>query len=326
MEPLVYTVILTWNNGDDAIECLESFHRLDYSNHKIVVVDNASTDDTIARVRERFPQLRILENRANLGYAEGNNVGIRYALENGADYVFILNDDTVVAPEVLALLIQAGEQDESIGMLGPRVVSYTNHSLGYLGASIDWTSGTPLYVPATASAIQDAEYLAGCALLVKAKVAREIGFFDPAYFCYFEDADWGIRCRRAGYRCVTVPQAEIYHKGTPDNSKHLSMRSGFYYWRNQYLFMRRYAGGGRLPSFLLSYTYLTCKQFYLLTRKGEGERANMVIAGFWSAMTSQFGTERHDAPGWFKRAIFCATSTVDTLAHLTSAMCNRNSR
>jgi len=116
--PKVEIIILNWNRFRDTAECLESVFRIRYPNFSVVVVDNGSEDDSAAQVENTFDRVTLIRNRENLGYAEGNNVGIRHALENGADYVWLLNNDTVVDREALAALVDLAERDRGIGILG----------------------------------------------------------------------------------------------------------------------------------------------------------------------------------------------------------------
>lgn len=301
MSPLVYIVILTWNSATDTLECLDSLQHLDYPNPRVVVVDNGSLDNTVATVRERFPDVHVIENGQNLGYAEGNNVGIRYALENRADYIFVLNDDTTVRPDTLALLVDRGEQDPAIGMLGSSVVSYFDHSKEFLGARVDWRHGLTFQIPYSPDGVGDADHVAGCALLVKAKVAREIGLFDADYFCYFEDTDWGVRCLQAGYRVVTVFSSKVYHKGTPDFRAHESPALLFYYRRNQYRFMRKYTKGRQWRAFLSRYVRQCLMQFHHYEKISEKDKANAVISGLWAGITGHCGAQQIEAPGWLKQ-------------------------
>lgn len=300
MSPLVCIVILSWNSRDDILECLRSLQGLDYPNYRIVLVDNGSTDDTVTTVRAQFPHVQIIENGQNFGYAEGNNVGIRYALENNADYIFILNDDTVVAPDAVSLLVETGEQNPTIGMLGASVVSYFNRSKEFLGARIDWCHGMTYQIPYSITGMGDADHVAGCALMIKSQVARQIGLLDPAYFCYFEETDWGVRCQKAGYRVVTVFQSKVYHKGTPDNIRHISPNLLFYYRRNQYYFMSKHAPRSLWCLFQLDYALQCLSQTTSLIRLADLENAQAVLDGFWAGLTHQYGAKRVTAPWWFK--------------------------
>lgn len=315
MSPLVHIVILSWNSRDDVVECLRSLQGVDYPNYQIILVDNGSVDDTIATVRARFSHVHIIETKQNLGYAEGNNVGIRYALEKNADYIFILNDDTVVVPDTLAWLVQAGEQDSTIGMLGASVVSYTNRSIEFLGARVDWRHGMTYQIPYSPAGIGDTDHVAGCALMVKSQVIRHMGLLDPTFFCYFEDTDWGVRCRKAGYRVVTVFPSKVYHKGTPDNVDHLSPNLLFYYRRNQYYFMSKHASRISFLLFHLDYALQCLSQATSLLRLGDSDNAHAVLDGFWAGMTRQYGAKRATAPVWLKVPLVYILSLLGKLRY-----------
>ena len=124
----VTIILLNWNGKEDTIECLESLKHITYPNYEILLVDNGSTDGSVECFRERYPGMEIIENGENLGFAEGNNVGIRRAMDEGADYVLLLNNDTVVDPEFLGELVKVGESDPKIGIVGPKICYYNNKS------------------------------------------------------------------------------------------------------------------------------------------------------------------------------------------------------
>ena len=141
----VFAVILNWNNLPDTTECLESLRRLDTPLDEIIVVDNASTEASARYLREMFPEVTILENQRNLGFAGGNNVGIRYALERGAERVLLLNNDTVVSPSFLQELTRAMDRDSFVGIAGPKIYFYSDPKrLWFVGPKRSWLFGRPL--------------------------------------------------------------------------------------------------------------------------------------------------------------------------------------
>ncbi|MCX6022275.1 MAG: glycosyltransferase family 2 protein, partial [Chloroflexi bacterium] len=119
--PSVSLVVLAWNGRDDTLECLKSLAAVSYPRLEVVVVDNGSSDDTVRAVRESYPAVQLIENGKNLGYAGGNNVGILYALDRGADYVMLLNNDTVVHPDFLDVMLETLQANPDIGVLGARI-------------------------------------------------------------------------------------------------------------------------------------------------------------------------------------------------------------
>ena len=245
--PLVAVIILSWNNAADTLACLASVQALDYPHVSTIVVDNGSTDDSVARIRAGFPAVTVIENGANLGYAEGNNVGMRAALAQGADYIFILNNDVVLAPDAVSRLVEAMEADACIGMAGPAVFfADPPDRLFSTGSRIDWRRGQTRHigmgsrgVPKDMPCIMEVDFLVGCAVCVRREVIEKIGAFDPAYYLNFEDVEWGVRARRHGYRVVCVPQARVWHKlssslgfASPQNTYYMTRNALRFFWRH----------------------------------------------------------------------------------------------
>ncbi len=248
--PLVYVVTLTWNQREDTLECLESLIQLSYPNYRVLLVDNASVDGTVARVKERFPEVEIVVNPRNLGFPGGFNVGLRYALDRGADYVFMINNDTFVEPRILdELMAYSGDPD--VGMLSPKI---------YYADEPDriWTVGSKKH-PWTLEMIDKGEkqfehgqwdevierdYLIGCALLIKRSLLERVGFLDDAYYpIYYEDADLSLRAREAGYRLLMVPSAKMWHKVSASGGGNDAPRVRYLMARNSVRFFRKHAQG-----------------------------------------------------------------------------------
>lgn len=305
-EPTVFIIVLTWNGEADTLECLSSFSRLDYPNYYVVVVDNGSSDSTVECVRRQFSTVHLIENGRNLGFAEGNNVGIRYALEHNADYVFLLNNDVIVDREVVARLLQAAQDDSQIGILCPSVQSYIDHTKSYVGGKISWNEGTAAEIESSPDGLPevlDIDYAPGCALLIKSVVVKAIGLLDPTYFAYYEDVDWSLRCRRKGYRVVVVPKARIYHKGTMDQPGRKSASASFYFWRNQFLFMRKHVRWYHWPSFLKNFTRRLLLRYEDALQRGDQPLGNAMLNGGWAGFVGRFGAQEVKAPQWFTHVI-----------------------
>jgi len=244
-EPKVMVIVLTWNGIHDTLECLTSLSKVDYRNKEIVVVDNGSTDGTVQAIRSRFPTIALIENDRNLGYAAGNNVGLRHALRTGADQVLLLNNDTVAAPDFLGLLVQALDGRHSVGIAGPMVYYHTHPEvIASAGGEIDWRNGATrmrAIDQTDRGQFKEAEFVdfvTGCALLAKAETVKKIGHLDQAFFMYFEETEWCVRARRAGYHTLFVPQAKVWHKVSPAKQS-TSPRISYYMTRNRLLFLRR---------------------------------------------------------------------------------------
>ena len=245
MQPKVYIIILSWNNWPDLTECLESLKNNDYLNYRVVIVDNDS------KIKPKAPNqdIKIIYNNKNLGFSGGNNVGIEYALKNGADYVMPLNDDVIVDNKFLSKMIKVAESDKKIGMVGPKIYFFDKKDkLWFAGGSVNW-----LYNKGTMRGyneidkgqydlprIQEVDYLTGCCVLVKKEVIKKIGLFPEEYFGYYEDVDWSFAAKKAGYKTVFVPKSKIWHKGSKSFIE-TSPSYIYYHVRNGLIFANKYA-------------------------------------------------------------------------------------
>jgi GT2 family glycosyltransferase len=217
--PSVTIIILNWNGRDDTIACIESLQRLDYPNFDLIVVDNGSTDESVPAILQCFPDLEIVQTGRNLGFAEGNNVGIRIALERGVDYVFLLNNDTVVHPSLVSELVSAAERCPEGGIFGAKIFYYADPTrVWYAGVTWD-PRGMDFHhvvdethLAADARGVVQIPYACGCALLAKTAMLRKVGLLDPAFFLTFEETDLCFRAGYAGYACYYVPSAVLWHK------------------------------------------------------------------------------------------------------------------
>ena len=141
-EPLVYIVILNWNNAPDTIECLQSLEKSNYLSYVPLVIDNGSTNGAVEDIRDRFSAINVIELEENLGYAVGNNVGIQHAMEQGAEYVLILNNDTIVEPNMISELIKFAESNPGAGMVGPKMYcAEPEDTIFATGSFIEWGKG-----------------------------------------------------------------------------------------------------------------------------------------------------------------------------------------
>jgi hypothetical protein len=261
MHPKVSIIILNWNGLDDTIECLDSLKKITYPDYRVVLVDNGSKGKDVQALRERFGDyIHIIENDKNYGFAEGNNIGIRYALDSlKPDYILLLNNDMVVAPDFLNELVEVAEKDASIGIAGPKIYYYDQpNRLQSAGGKISWWSGITSLIgcgeidKGQFDHANDVDWVIGGGLLIKRQALERIGLLYWPYFAYFEEADWCTQCKKAGYRVVYVPGAKVWHKGAATTARIGGMRL-YYMTRNRFLFMKRNATGLQFACFFVRF-------------------------------------------------------------------------
>lgn len=267
LKPLVYIIILNWNGLCDTLECLKSLQKIDYLNYKVVVVDNGSKNKEAEIIKKEFPEVEVIENKENKGFAEGNNIGIRLALGRGAHYVLLLNNDTLVSRDFLDILVDFSQRSEKIGAVGPKIFYYNSNKIWFNGGKIWWWIGVNRHLEKgkenKKSKIQEpkeVDFITGCCILMKRKAIEKVGLLDPVYFSYFEDADWCLRAKKLGYKCFIVPKAIIWHKvsagwGIKGTSRITPFQS-YYYSRNALIFAKKNLTGFKKFFYLFSqYTF-----------------------------------------------------------------------
>lgn len=248
--PQVAIIVLNWNRPDDTLACLASLSRLDYVAYQLIVVDNGSSDNSVAAIRAAYPQVTLLETGDNLGYVGGNNIGLQHAQAIGADYALLLNNDTEVAPDLLRLLVAATEADPAIGVAGPTIY-YSDRPdvIWSAGGAIDWKRGSTRMIGLNepdrgqfGSSSRSVDFVTGCALLIRMSVVEQVGMLDSRFFAYYEEVEWCVRIAQAGFKIVHVPQAKVWHKISL-SEQGASPTIRYYMTRNQLLFLKATQAG-----------------------------------------------------------------------------------
>jgi hypothetical protein len=223
----VTIVVLNWNRPQDTIACLESLAAADLRGASVLVVDNGSRDGSVAAIRQRFPDQRIVELPENRGYSGGNNAGIRAALEAGAKGVLVLNNDTRVAPDFLEPLLWVLNSDCKAAAVSSGVLRSDYPDMAVLESAylqIYWGHGIILHYGVNAlpnegfNYRREVEVVVGCSVLFSAEALREIGMLDESYFAYHEEVDWCLRARAAGYRNYWQPYSRVWHTKSTSTS------------------------------------------------------------------------------------------------------------
>lgn len=250
----VAVILVNWNGKANTLACLASLGKF-----KVIVVDNGSSDDSVAVVKKNYPDVEVLETGRNLGFAGGNNVGIRHALKQGVQSVWILNNDTVVDKNTLTALVNACRHYQA-GIAGSKIYfasgsefhkeRYTKKDLGhvlwYAGGLIDWHNmyashrGIDEVDHGQYDKAEETQFITGCSMLVRREVFEKIGFFDEKFFAYLEDVDFCIRASRAGYKLLFVPQSIVWHKNASSSGVGSDIHQ-YYMTRNRLRVGFRYA-------------------------------------------------------------------------------------
>jgi GT2 family glycosyltransferase len=246
--PKVSVIILTWNNYEDTKECLDSLRKITYLNYGIIVVDNGSKDGSTQRLQKEFPEHIYIYNKDNLGFSAGNNIAIKYALREKADYILLLNNDVAVDPRFLDFLIEADESNSEIGILVPKINYYSKPNKIWLaGGYISKIrgSGFPIGKGKGENQYNKNRYItfsSGCCMLIKKEVFKKIGLWDENYFLYGEDIDFCKRTTDAGFKILYVSDSKIYHKVSMTSKKLNLGLLTYYATRNRLYFSKKLCG------------------------------------------------------------------------------------
>jgi GT2 family glycosyltransferase len=216
--PKVFVVLLSYNRKNRLKKCLDSLFKVDYPNYSVVVVDNNSTDGSLEMAMAGYSRSVFIRNEENLGYAAGNNTGIKYALERGADYILLLNNDTEVRVNFLKKLIELAESDPKIGIVSPLIFDGYSGKVWFSGGKIDWLKMKTSHKSEIKTWDDfDTDFISGCSMMVKKEVFGKIGLLDEDFYLYWEDADFSFRAKKAGFKIGVAMSSWIDHFERKDN-------------------------------------------------------------------------------------------------------------
>lgn len=259
MKYAVFTIVLNWNREQDTIECLESLLEVNTKNidHTIVIVDNGSLQKSVDSIKSFIENtsIQLIETGKNLGFVEGNNVGIRHALKKKADWIMVINNDTSVDKELLQHLLNCGSSDEKVAIVSPKIYfakgfefhkdKYKKNELGkvlwYTGGEIDWNNvyGTNRGVDEVDHGQYDVseeiDFATGACMFIRAKALVKDELFNPLYFMYMEDMEFSLKLKKRGYKIIYEPRAVLWHK-TAQSSGIGSNLNDYFITRNRMLF------------------------------------------------------------------------------------------
>jgi len=272
----VDVVVLNWNGWCDTIACLASLQKQTYPNFHLLVVDNDSTDGSVQHIGEAMPSVELIQSGGNLGFGGGCNVGIRLALERGADYVWLINSDAIADPHALAALVAVAERDAALGSVGSVLYEAGEPDRIQLwgGGRVQLWSGQ-CYPQRAATSL---DFISGASVLLRCAALREVGLFDEdRFFMYWEDADLGLRLRQADWRLAVAPESRVWHKLSASLGQGSPLLEQ-YFARSGVRFLRRHS-----PVPTLAIAIMLGKMLFKRLLMGDWARAKAVLAGFRQA-------------------------------------------
>jgi GT2 family glycosyltransferase len=306
----VLAVVLNWNRPEQVRICVEHLRATTTDRPDILIIDNGSTAENVARLRADQAGERIVALPENLGFAGGMNVGIQDALARRYDYVWLVNDDAYVAPECLTRLLDRLERDPALMLVTPRLL-YGDGAEQHAGGIVCWRDGTlrPLSAAELESPQPDGAWLAGAAILARTSSLDRTGGFDPAFFAYWEDVDLSLRTTRRGGRLAAVPDAVATHTRGATSGGDRSPFVEFLLTRNTWLFLERHATAGRRFARWLRYAASAIERAKTYEREGDTASARATLAGVTAARRGEYGAPpREFGAGTMERYSFKAAA------------------
>jgi len=299
--PDLWTIVLNYNGLDDTRKCLASLRAAHNPRPATVVVDNASTHDPIALLRAEFPWADYVRNPVNGGYAGGNNVGIRHALERGANHVVLLNNDTVVAPAFAERLMAAAAAHPAFGILGP-VINFMDEPgvvmtegvvFNRAGAPDFFTRKPVALVKEPIPAVTEVDIVNGCCMMVAARVFRRVGLIDERFFLVHEESDLCLRARRAGFRSGVLGETLVWHKGSSAFQRGGKQLQRYYDARNLWLLLGKHQGRRRLGRGAwrsrMEYIKYIYYRYCIEREEDHPEAADAILQGLCDAVAGRHG-------------------------------------
>lgn len=269
VDPSVSIVLLNWNGLSDTRECLESLRHISYPNFRTIVVDNGSREDEGAALESEFGGfIDVLRQPENLGFAGGANAGIKRALDGGAEYVLLLNNDTVVEPDFLGALVRTAQELPDLAAACPKTYFYGEPRTIYsTGGSVSVWRGVAKQTgrgekdKGQYDELARRDYADGVCMLMPRTAIERVGLLDEQYFAYWEETDWCARAREKGLQCYYVPQAKIWHKA--ERSRTPDARFHYLYRRNALLFVRKRGSGLQMATALASQVFFYAPLYFI---------------------------------------------------------------
>jgi GT2 family glycosyltransferase len=295
----LWIVVLNYNGADDTIRCLRSLLPGVSAGAAVVVVDNASLVDPGPAVRDLSPDVYYIRNPVNTGYAGGNNTGIRYALEHGAEWVCLLNNDTEVAPDFAAALLEQAGAADGYGVIGPLIMAMNEPSTVMTDGCRFNPVGDPSFfvrqVVAPGAPLTEVDIVNGCCLVISAAALGRVGLIDEAFFLVHEESDLCLRVQAAGFKCGVFGRPLVWHKGSTSFRRTGNGLQRYFDARNLWLLLAhdtegaKWGRAGRAPLKYFRYVY---HRYCVEHEDGQKVAVRALLDGVHDALFGRFGVRR----------------------------------
>lgn len=291
--PSIYIILVNYNQYGDTINCIKSLEETAYKNFKIIVIDNKSENDSIKFLEKACKKHTLINLSKNLGFAGGNNVGIKYALKKDAQYILLLNNDTIVNIDFIKPMLETFDKHSDCGIVGNKIMYYNpKNMIWFAGGKIDWRKfiGYHFGIGEIDKGQYDKEgkidFMTGCCMLIKREVFEKVGLLPEEYFMYFEDLDFCVNVQNFGFKIYYNPKSVIYHKVGNSGGGEQSVFSIKWGTRNRLLFANKYKNKVKKIKFIYSMLFFYSTRiikyigYYI---SGEKDKAKAVVDGIIEA-------------------------------------------
>lgn len=249
-------ILVNYNGTNDTIECIESIKKSTYDNYKVIVVDNASPEKDCKKITKKFPDVKLIESKENLGFSGGNNLGIKYALENDFDYIMLLNNDTIIDNLMINELLKNSDKNT---ITAPKMYYYKEKNrIWYAGGKIDKITGSVKHykmneIDNNEDKISNVTFATGCCMMINADIIKRIGMLNDSYFMYCEDTDFCLNALSNNIKILYIPNAKLWHKVSVSSGGEGSPFSTYYITRNRFYYISKYKNYFAFTAMLYSF-------------------------------------------------------------------------
>ncbi len=288
--PLVTVLILNWNGAEETIRCLESVRRQSHANLDVLVVDNGSSDDSVARIGQAYPEVKLIANDKNYGFARGANIGLRHILEARAGYVAILNNDLVLDDDALAEMVKCAQAGYDLVTAALFDIANPERLISIGGVFNGWTlekkgdAGTINDITALPDVV-DREFVPGGATLLSRRTLEQVGLFDERFFLYYEDADYSLRAKALGLRAAVATRAKMWHEIAASSGGFDSPRQRYWMARSSVTYFRKHTRLWQAPVILFWRTGSAIRTSWRLLRYGRRDSLRAYWRGLWDGLS-----------------------------------------